>query len=128
MNEPLPYDPNLTESAKKFRKNPTPAEKEIWFELLNNRKLKGHKFTRQKPIHYYILDFYCAKLMLGIEIDGKIHEKLAEHDAERTVEIESFGIKIIRYKNEEVMKNLGKVRIDLLRRMKIREEELKIKV
>lgn len=126
MNEPLAYDPSLTETAQKLRRNTTPAEKRIWFELLNNRKLKGYKFTRQKPIHYYILDFYCAELMLGIEIDGKIHEELVEHDAERTVELESFGIKIIRYTNDEVMSKLEEVRSDLLRQVEIREKELKI--
>ena len=63
--------------------------------------------------------------MLGIEIDGKIHEKLVERDAERTMDIESFGIKIIRYKNEEVLEDLKTVRDSLLRQVEIREQELK---
>ena len=125
MDTHISYDSNLTESAKRFRNNATKAENKIWYEVLNNKKLKGYKFTRQKPIDYYILDFYCSKLMLGIEIDGKIHEKLVERDAERTMDIESFGIKIIRYKNEEVLEDLKTVRDSLLRQVEIREQELK---
>ena len=124
MQDYLDYDTNLTESAKRFRKNPTPAEKKIWLELLKNKNLRGHKFTRQKPIHYYVLDFYCAKLKLGIEIDGKIHDKLTERDAERTLDLESFGVKIIRYTNTEVMNKLDEVEKNLLRQMDIRAKEL----
>lgn len=121
---PIPYDPNLILLAREFRKNPTEAEKRIWDILLSNRKIKNYKFVRQKPIYYYILDFYCAKLMLGIEVDGQIHIKRREYDYERTKEISSFGIKIIRYKNAEVIEKITDVRKNLLRQMALREKEL----
>ena len=124
MNEPIFYDTNLTATARKLRHNATPAEEKIW-TVLRGRKMQGYKFTRQKPIYYFILDFYCAELLLGIEIDGRIHTKLAERDTERSVEIESFGIKIIRYKNEEVLNNLENVQRDLSQQITKRKQELK---
>ena len=68
------YNNNLTELARENRKNQTEAEKRLWIEVLRNKKMDGYKFTRQKPIENYILDFYCSKLKLGIEVDGSSHD------------------------------------------------------
>ena len=68
------YDEALTEKARENRRRPTPAEKKLWFEVLRGRRLSGLKFTCQKPLDRYIVDFYCAELMLAIEIDGDSHD------------------------------------------------------
>ena len=67
----LPYNTALTEKARENRKNPTPAERKMWFEVLQNKRLNNLKFTRQKPLDEYIADFYCSELMLAIEIDSQ---------------------------------------------------------
>ncbi len=61
----IPYNKNLTQKAQKNRKNPTPAEQKLWYEILQSKRLASLKFTRQKPLAEYIVDFYCAELMLG---------------------------------------------------------------
>ncbi|PIS32075.1 endonuclease, partial [Candidatus Peregrinibacteria bacterium CG08_land_8_20_14_0_20_41_10] len=68
----IPYNQKLITKAKENRKNPTPAEKKMWYEILNSNKT-GYRFLRQKPISNFILDFYCPKLLLAIEIDGDTH-------------------------------------------------------
>ena len=79
----LPYDKNLVSKARELRKSETEAERKFWFEVLKNKKLSDFKFTRQKPIGDFIVDFYCARLKLAIEIDGEIHKFQKERDAER---------------------------------------------
>lgn len=123
MHDNIFYDTGLTELARKLRKNQTPAEYIIWQNVLRNKKL-GFKFTRQKPIGYYILDFYCSRLLLGIEIDGEIHLSKREYDAERTEEIKAYGIKIIRYSNQIVIENLEHVYADLEKQIQLRKKEL----
>jgi very-short-patch-repair endonuclease len=71
-----------------------------------------YKFIRQKVIDYFILDFYCAELMLGIEIDGWYHndQTQAEYDEERTIRLNKLWITILRIKNEEVLQHLEEVK------------------
>ncbi|MEG4535481.1 DUF559 domain-containing protein [Microcoleus sp. D2_18a_D3] len=66
----LPYNPKLIPIAKQLRKNPTPAEKKLWQDFLRNFPFR---VLRQRPIDNFIVDFYCAALQLGIEIDGESH-------------------------------------------------------
>ena len=99
-------------------------EANLWYNVLRNRELLNYKFLRQKPILNYILDFYCSKLLLGIEIDGKSHNYKINYDNKRSADINKIGIKIIRYSNYEVMNNLDGVNLDLIRQIKIREKEL----
>ena len=95
----IPYDKNLVSKARELRKSETEAEKKFWSKVLKNEKLINFKFTRQKPIGNFIADFYCAKLKLAIEIDGKIHKFQKIRDDERDNLLkQEFGIKIIRYK------------------------------
>ena len=108
-----------------MRKNPTNAENRIWHEILRNKKFKGYKFARQKPIDFYILDFYCSELMLGVEIDGNIHNDRVEYDKERINELNSLGIKIIRYFNDQVINNLDSVYKDLEKQVEARKEDLR---
>ncbi|MCX2574801.1 endonuclease domain-containing protein [Pedobacter sandarakinus] len=100
----------LFEFSKVLRKTQTDAENLIW-QSLRNRKVLGFKFRRQHPLDKYIADFYCYEAKLVIEIDGGIHDQNenAEHDKNRTYELEELGITIIRFTNEMVNSNLDKV-------------------
>ena len=117
----LPYNPTLTEKARENRKNPTPAEQKLWFEVLQNKRLNNLKFTRQKPLDKYIVDFYCAALMLAIEIDGDTHAEQRQYDETRTRRLNRLGVAVIRYTNAEVMNNLEGVYEDLLKRVAERQ-------
>ena len=114
----IPYDKNLVSRARELRKEMTEAEKVFWDKILKNKKLAHFKFTRQKPLDYFIVDFFCAKLGLAIEIDGEIHSFQKARDKERDNVLEQkFGLKIVRYKNEEVLNNTEKVLKDLLEKI-----------
>ena len=96
--------------AKALRKGETQAEKILW-EKLRNNQLKGYKFRRQHPIGLYIVDFYCHQLNLVIEIDGDYHniQEQIEKDKERTQNLETDGLQLIRFTNKDVMENLEKI-------------------
>jgi len=98
--------PYLFRLAMNMRKNPTEAEKVLWKQLKKLRK-EGYIFRRQHPVDIFIADFYCHNLKLIIEVDGEIHfnSVAQEHDDGRTGELERFGIKIIRFTNEQIIKN-----------------------
>lgn len=109
----LPYKKTLTTLARENRKNPTKAESRIWNEVLRNRKFAQYKFVRQKPIDGYIVDFYCSELRLVIEIDGDSHTEMVEYDQERTKILSGYGLSVVRYSNEDVLKNIEGVYDDL---------------
>lgn len=97
--------------ARALRKNQTKAEQFLWTEL-RNRNFLGYKFRRQHPIgNSYIVDFYCAKKRLIIEIDGAIHDELCvkENDEDREEFLKNLGYKVIRIRNDEVFDQLEKV-------------------
>lgn len=99
----LPYNPALKEKARDLRKNSTAAENKLWREYLKNHK---YKFTRQKPIDNFIVDFYCSKLGLIIEVDGTTHldNKDIINDNKRTnILEEKYGLKIIRFWNDDIL-------------------------
>ena len=100
---------DIFENAKLLRKNQTPAEKKLW-SYLNKNKL-GYKFRRQHPIATYIVDFYCHKLKLVIEVDGAYHldEDQKSQDDIRTSELEQLGLVVVRFSNEEVFSDIEKV-------------------
>ena len=107
--------PEILEKAKELKKNETEAEKILW-KHIRNRGLNGLKFRRQHPIDCFIADFYCHELRLVIEIDGGIHDlpENKKYDIGRTHELEKFGIKVIRFKNEEILNNIQKVKEKIL--------------
>ncbi len=108
------YNQALTARARENRKNPTPAEKKLWYEVLQNGRLSGFKFIRQKPLDEFIVDFYCASLMLAIEIDGDSHAEQAGYDEYRTHKLNALGVRVLRYTNADVMNNLEGVYADLV--------------
>jgi very-short-patch-repair endonuclease len=103
----LPYNQNLIELARQMRKNPTPAEREMWAYLCN----LPVKILRQKPIDRFIVDFYCASVKLAIELDGQQHytEEGMTYDMERSGVLAGYGIRVIRFSNQEVMNDFKKV-------------------
>ncbi len=102
--------PGIFAKAKALRKNMTPAELKLWQHIKDN-KISGLRFRRQHPIDIFIADFYCHKLRLIIELDGKIHNNSTnqEYDKNRTAELERLGIKVIRFTNEEVLEDVENV-------------------
>ena len=125
MNIPLNYNWNLNQFARNNRKqtNMTKAE---W--LLRNSALKGktlwYRFIKQKIMWNYILDFYCAKLKLCIEVDDQSHDRKWEEDEIRTEYLNSLWIKVIRYTNNQIYYQLNGVIEDLHEQLKERELEL----
>ena len=114
----IPYNKNLTPKARENRKNPTVAEKKIWYKILRNKEFENYKFIRQKPLDNFIVDFYCSELLLAVEIDGDSHVEQIDYDILRTEKLNSYGIEVIRYTNLEVINNIEGVYDDLKRRIK----------
>lgn len=121
----IPYNTSLKDYAKqnRFQPNLTKAEALFWNIVLKYDKT-GHRFLRQKIINFFILDFYCSKLRLGIEIDGLYHQDQKEYDSHRTDVLSEYWIKIIRYTNDDIYYRLNWVILDLQEQIKIREQEL----
>ncbi len=116
----LPYDKNLVSRARELRSKPTASEVIFWDKILKSKKLAKFTFLRQKPIGPFIVDFYCSKLKLVIEIDGGIHDFQKIRDKERdNILKQKFGLKIIRYKNKEVLNNIEGVYKDLVKKLNI---------
>jgi len=104
----LPYNKRLTPWAQELRGALTPAGRKLWYQFLNDQPVR---WLRQRPIGQYIPDFYCASFKLIIELDGSQHytpEGLAR-DAARTVALEQFGVRVIRFKNHDVMHHFDAV-------------------
>ena len=108
MNKPkvIPYNPKLVELAKHLRNNSTKSEVILW-NYLKGKKMLGIDFTRQKPIDSYIVDFFCNKLMIAIEIAGYSHqlEVVYAKDIEKSRRLEELGIKLLRFQDVEVFQN-----------------------
>ena len=100
--------PIIFERAKAMRENMTLSEKAVW-ELLKEKKMLGLRFKPQHPIDIFIADFYCHSLKLVIEIDDGIHKSndQREYDIGREGELEHWGIKVIRFTNEEVKDDIN---------------------
>ena len=94
--------------AKELRREMTDEEKILWKHLRANR-LNGLHFRRQQIIDGFIVDFYCHAAGVVVEVDGEIHEQQVEYDAERDKVLSARGLRLLRFKNEEVRQELGKV-------------------
>ncbi len=95
---------------KDLRNYPTYAEKYLWYELRKGQ-LGGKKFRRQQSIGNYIVDFYCPEEKLVVELDGEHHNEdgQKEYDKIRTKYLESLKLKVIRFKNTDVIFDRDKV-------------------
>ena len=99
--------PEIFRRAEELRKNMTGAEKVLWGKLQKSQL--GVRFKAQHPIERFIVDYYCHKAKLVIEIDGEIHKFQKEYDLGREAELEKYGIKILRFSNDEVIQNIDLV-------------------
>ncbi len=98
------HNPKLVTLAKNLRNNMTEEEKQLWYQYLRNYPIR---FIRQKILGNYIVDFYCAKARIVIELDGSQHYKEADikKDKIRTAFLEEYGITVLRFTNDEIKEN-----------------------
>jgi very-short-patch-repair endonuclease len=106
----LQYNKKLKPVSQKLRCSMTDAERLLWSKL-RGKQLKGLQFYRQKIIGNYIVDFYCAKAGLIIEVDGGQHytEAGRSADAQRDRYLQSLGLRVLRYSDSDVLTNLNGV-------------------
>ncbi|WP_299328709.1 endonuclease domain-containing protein [Parasphingopyxis sp.] len=99
------FQPRNTKHARDLRNAASPAERKLW-QYLSRRQLAGHKFSRQMPVGPYYCDFLCRAESIVIEIDGASHDSREEHDKHRTRYLESRGLTVLRFTNEDVLGNI----------------------
>ncbi|MCJ7530167.1 MAG: endonuclease domain-containing protein [Anaerolineales bacterium] len=93
--------PPKLQRAKELRRHMTPEEAMLWERLRANR-LQGFHFRRQQVIAGFIVDFYCHSAGLVIEVDGSVHDQRVEYDLDRSRILESLGLRVLRFKNQEI--------------------------
>ena len=98
------HNKSIVPTARMLRKNMTKEERKLWYEFL---RVYPERFSRQKILGKYIVDFYCAKAKLVIELDGTQHyeDKNIKEDVVRTEYLKGFGLSVIRIPNIEVKTN-----------------------
>ena len=118
----LKSPPKILEAARNLRKKQTEAEKTLW-NVLRNRKFRDFKFRRQHPFGRFIADFYCHRKNLIIEIDGPVHNTKyqKERDVIRTKAINFYGLRVLRFKNKEILNNIEGVLNDLTLTLSLQE-------
>src|SRR5688572_26948580 len=109
------YNKKLKTFAREHRNHSTKAEVRLWCELLRNKQMMGYPFLRQRSIDNYIVDFFCKELKLVIETDGISHtwEGAEEKDKKRTKELEALGYKVLRFDDNDVMKDIDFVKVTI---------------
>jgi very-short-patch-repair endonuclease len=102
------YNKEFISLAKTLRKNMTPWERKLWFEFLREYPIR---FQRQKVIGNYIVDFYCAKAELVIELDGGGHyqPEQIQKDSDRTNILTRMNLRVLRFCNTEIDTNFSGV-------------------
>ncbi|MBE0410320.1 MAG: DUF559 domain-containing protein [Anaerolineales bacterium] len=99
----------IQERARELRKDMTPAEKKLWSNLRNGQICGAH-FRKQHPVGPFIIDFFCAKAKLAIEVDGGVHQSQIDYDLERSKWlVENKGYKILRFTNDQIESNIESV-------------------
>ena len=101
-------DPIKLEAAKELRRRMTEAETLLW-QALRRNQLAGLHFRRQQVIDGFVVDFYCDKAGLVVELDGKIHVRQKASDAERDAALSARGLQVLRIPNEDVQRDLSAV-------------------
>ena len=118
------YNKDLVSNAQTLRKNMTPEEKHLWYDLLKRLPIKTH---RQYNIGNYIVDFYIPKKQLVIEIDGVQHltQEHKEKDQARDKYLEEQGLTVLRFPNRSIRENFADVCQIILNHIKVNFEDLK---
>ncbi len=106
----IKYNPKLKELARQLRRNATKSEVLLW-QKLKRDQMHGYDFHRQKPIDDYIVDFFCNKLRLAIELDGYSHQldEVWEKDIKKTIRLNELGIYVLRFSDQQVLKDMENV-------------------
>ena len=99
---------------KELRSHATPAEAVLW-KMLKGRNADGMKFRRQQGIGPYVLDFYCPELRLCVELDGSSHDYKYEYDEQRTKFLQKQGIRVLRFRNDQVWQGIYSVVDEIVR-------------
>ena len=104
------YNPKLKALAAHLRSQGTKSEIILWNQLKGSQ-VNGFRFIRQKPIGDYIVDFYCKEVGLVIELDGLSHQynEVMDLDERKQSYLESIGLKVIRFEDEDVIRDLPNV-------------------
>ena len=102
------------DQRKSLRRNLTPAEATLW-RALKGRGAGGWKFRRQQGIGPFILDFYCPEVRLCVELDGSVHDYSYDYDEQRTAYLNAQGIRVVRFRNEQVFTCLDGVVAEIVR-------------
>lgn len=108
----------LKERRKELRNYQTPAEKILW-KYISKNKIKSLRFLRQYGVGSYVLDFYCPKIRLGVELDGSVHKEKENklYDKDREKFLENLDIGIIRFWNSDVLNDTENVLDKLLNKV-----------
>jgi len=103
----LPYNKNLKQYSRQLRENMTDAERKLWAKI-RRKQIKEYQFYRQKPIGDYIVDFYCPRAKLVVEIDGSQHlvGETIQYDRIRDDYLSSLGLRVLRFTNTDVLTNI----------------------
>ena len=106
----LRYNKNLQSRARDLRKNMTDAERMLWSKL-TRKQLSGFQFYRQRIIGNFIVDFYCPRVRLVIEVDGgqHYHGKVKTNDKIRDELLTNMGLKVLRFSDGDVLKEIDGV-------------------
>ena len=102
------YNPKLKQLSRSLRNNSTLSEVLLW-TAINKKQRSGYTFNRQKPIGNYIVDFFCSKLNLVLEVDGESHYKKEKYDMKRQEFLESLGLTVLRFDDDQVKHDLDGV-------------------
>ena len=114
----LPYNGNLKQYSRQLRGNMTDAERHLWAKI-RMKQLKGYQFYRQKPIGDYIVDFFCPRAKLVIEVDGSQHfsDEITEYDRIRNEYLSSLGLRVLRFTNTDVLTHIERVVENIIENM-----------
>lgn len=106
-------NPDKLKLAKHFRSHMTHAERCFW-NIARRNQVGGLQFRRQQIIHGFIADFFCNQLNLVIEADGGIHEQQKDYDRLRDYIMKQYGIRVMRFTNEEIVNGSDWVKEQIL--------------
>ena len=113
MNPEVRTPKYVIDLARKLRSEMTIVEKLLW-KRISNKQLNGYRFRSQHPVYRYILDFYCPKVKLAIELDGSVHKQRKEYDEYRDEFLESLEIETMSIPNTEIETNIDAVLLKIL--------------
>lgn len=120
----IPYNKKLVSNSRILRKNMTPEERHLWYDLLKRLPVN---VRRQHNIENYIVDFYIAEKKIVIEVDGLQHQtpEHVEADRQRDAALSNWNIVVLRYSNDDIRKNFNAVALDILKHLGLNFSDLK---